>query len=161
MTAAAITNTLLIKGKEGEEVIYRKDVRKGWTRKKTISAYLITNNRVISPEGTELWLNEIDDVVSINNIRDNRGGFTAIGTRGPMRYYMGQTQSKSRGIGDLIFMSANKPDLRWYGMEDPQNLIKLVGSLKKQGALEKQLQKQQRVGAKKGEGQFKSDSLYK
>src|SRR5918994_3416897 len=127
-------NALQIRAKQGEEVIYRKDVTKGFFRKKVISAFLVTNYRVISPNGQQLFFEEIDDIETYNRRTERVANFLAAG---PRTYGSGSTRTgsfamagRSTGtsvvIGDVHFLSVVKHDIIWRQVDDCVGLVRLV-----------------------------------
>jgi hypothetical protein len=102
---ATVTNSLTIGAKVGESISWRRDITKGWIRKKTVSAFIIANYRIISADGQMLWLSEIDDVVAVNTRTEKIGNFNMIGTTGQFRYMVGQHKGSYIQIGDIHVFS--------------------------------------------------------
>ena len=126
-----ITTAEYPKNEEQEQILWRRDITKGWIRKKVVHSDLITNNHVCS--GSQILnLDDIDSAVTLNQQTFYEGTHQSTSVHGGN---MGVRQGRSRGkgtvYGDVIFNSSNNPDLIFAGVIDPKGIVDLVKSLKK------------------------------
>jgi hypothetical protein len=116
---------------EGEEVLFRYDVKEGWIRKKVTFSYILTNRRVIAGRQI-LMLEDISDIVSINQSRQHGGSYHTIGVyHKGLSSRTGRFHGKSMEFGDIVIHSVTGEDQIWHQLSDPDNLVKLMKSLRK------------------------------
>lgn len=121
-----------------EEVIWRLNIEEGLIKKKIAWTYIITNRRVISgPQ--QLLLSDIADVLILNSQRTYEGGHKGHTIRSSLRG-TGMSYSTTIGghrghyvkTGNILFTSPTQHDMTWTNITSPDDIVKLVKSLKKQ-----------------------------
>jgi hypothetical protein len=69
-----------LEDQEGEETLWRHDIKNGWIRERAVYIYFITNRRVVSGSQV-LKLDDVSDYVSVSEERFYGGGVNSVGTR--------------------------------------------------------------------------------
>jgi hypothetical protein len=116
---------------EGEETLWRHDIKKGWIHKRAVYTYLITNKRVVSGSQV-LKLDDVSDCVSVSEERFYGGGVNSVGThtRG-VNARLSSYRGRGRVVGDVIFTSPSSEDIIFRDVPDPDGVVRLFKSLKK------------------------------
>lgn len=87
---------------------------------------MVTNHRVMKelPQSGYLFtllLNQIDSIQVLNQHRDSNMGITGVGVRsGNIRSTQYQGQSRSKNVGDILFISKDHQDFNFVGIQDPK-----------------------------------------
>jgi len=133
----------------GEQVIWSHTVQKGVFSKETAERWLITNMRAIkqfpvtkdNPQEKFLaigWL-DLSDSVVMNQFRKSKGnrvgtfaGVYGTGVFGGTATGISSTTSIS--FGDIIFLRNDREMFRFQGISDPDEVNRLIKTLKKESA---------------------------
>jgi hypothetical protein len=125
---------------EGEQLLWKHEVKKGFIHKETIEAWAITNLRAVKIYSASLEIGAVGlaiaDAVVMNQYRSSTGSRvgTFIGARGSLFAGVGEStySSTSQTYGDLIFFLSGREVLRFQGISDPHGVRRMVETLKKQ-----------------------------
>jgi hypothetical protein len=122
-----------------EQFLFRYDIweSKGWFKgNRSVLAHLVSNYRVgtfnLQQVFTYITLESISDVLVMDSRRESEGahqGFIT-GSRG-FRYYSGRSKGRSVEYGDVVITSPDTDDQTWYNIKAPDDLVKLIKSLRK------------------------------
>lgn len=121
---------------QGEEILFHRTLTKGVFRKKIIEILIVTNRRVIKelPQSNLLFtllLTQIDKIQVLNQYRDSNMGMTGVGVRsGNIRSVQYHGNSRSKNVGDILFLSKDHQDFNFVGIVDPKSLADLIKSAK-------------------------------
>jgi hypothetical protein len=120
-----------LEDQEGDETLWRHDIKKGWIRKRAVYIYSISNRRVVSGSQV-LKLDEVSDYVSVSEERFYGGGVNSVGThsRG-VNARLSSYPGRGRIVADVIFTSPSKEDVIFHDVPDPDGVVRLFKSLKK------------------------------
>lgn len=131
----------------GEQVIWSHNLRKGVFDKEVTEKWLITNMRAIkiypvtkdNPQEKFTavgWLDLSDSVVmnQIHRAKGNRvGAFEGTSRDGVFAGTVGGVSSSvSMSFGDLVFLHNDREVLRFQGISDPNDVNRMVKTLKKE-----------------------------
>jgi hypothetical protein len=99
-----------LEDQEGEETLWRHDIKNGWIRERAVYIYFITNRRVVSGSQV-LKLDDVSDYVSVSEERFYGGGVNSVGThtRG-VNARLSSYPGTGRVVGDVIFTC---PSMEW------------------------------------------------
>jgi hypothetical protein len=103
-------------GELKEEILWHRILQTGIFRKKVSEALLVTDQRVVKelPQSGHLFtllLTQIDDIQVLNQHRSSNMDMNMVGIRsGHMRTGQYYGQSRSKTIGDILFMSKDYQD---------------------------------------------------
>ena len=125
---------------EGEQLLWKHEVKKGFIHKETIETWAITNLRAVKIYSASLEIGAVGlaiaDAVVMNQYRSSTGSRvgTFIGARGTLFAGVGEStySSTSQTYGDLIFFLSGREVLRFQGISDPHGVRRMVETLKKQ-----------------------------
>jgi hypothetical protein len=125
---------------EGEQLLWKHEVKKGFIHKETIETWAITNLRAVKIYSASLEIKAIGlavaDAVVMNQYRSSTGSRvgTFIGARGTLFAGVGEStySSRSQTYGDLVFFLSGREVLRFQVISDPHGVRRMVETLKKQ-----------------------------
>lgn len=107
----------------GEQILWERQLTKGVFKKEVVAVERISNFRV-SVNTSTVGLGVLEDVLVMNAHSVSQGSYVSTG-RG-VRVGMGS--SKSRTVGDVVFMYKGKQHFIFHGIADPHGLVRLVKS---------------------------------
>jgi hypothetical protein len=138
-----------------EQVLWHNEVTEGFFKKKVVETQKITNYRVYQ-NSDYITLSELDDIVIMNahSVSESNPSSISSGTSFPTGF--GSSKSRSKKIGDLVFIYRGTPRIIFKQIEDPQGVARLAKAARKRvivdmkatekinkAQLQEQLQKQQ------------------
>jgi hypothetical protein len=130
------TNKDTVKLEPREEILWWRKLESGWFKKHCTEFLMVTDHRIMkeTPQTNSLYTLRLEDIDSIQVLDVQRSGnfnMNMVGVRGGQlrtgQYY---GQSKSRNVGNILFMSRQYTDIVFTQIVDPSNLAKLVKSAK-------------------------------
>lgn len=135
-----------------EETIWRNEITQGIFKKTVVGIQTLTNYRV-SSDGYETMLQDIDDVVVMNQHRVSQSDHMGTYYGRYARFGVGSSKSRSKTIGDIIFMRQGRQDIVFGQVVDPHGVARLakaarkaiLQALKAEERKEKQLPKERAV----------------
>jgi hypothetical protein len=138
-----------------EQVLWHNEVTEGFFKKKVVETQKITDYRVYQ-NSDYITLSELDDIMIMNahNVSESNSTSMSSGTSFPTGF--GSSKSRSKKIGDLVFIYRGTPRIIFKQIEDPQGVARLAKAARKRviadmkatekinkAQLQEQLQKQQ------------------
>jgi hypothetical protein len=112
-----------------EQVIWSNEVTEGFFKKRVVETQKITNYRIIQ-NSAYVGLALLEDIVVMNQHRVSESNYTSFGgMRGAPR--IGAGKSKSRTVGDLVFIYQGKPHFIFRQINDPQGVSRLAKAARK------------------------------
>lgn len=135
-----------------EETIWRNEITHGIFKKTVVEVQTLTNYRVLR-NGYETMLEDIDDVIVMNQHRVSQSDHMGTYYGRYARFGMGSSKSRSRTVGDIVFMRQGRQDIVFSQVVDPHGVARLakaakkaiIQALKAEERKEKQLQKERTV----------------
>lgn len=115
----------------GEEVLWRNEKTKGIFKKSVLEVQIITNYRIIKND-FGVMLKDIDDITVMNQHRVSQSDYIGASYGRYGRFGMGNTTSRSKTIGDVVFMIDGRPVIVFGQIVDPTGVARLAKSFKKQ-----------------------------
>jgi hypothetical protein len=122
------TNEQTALGKE--ETLWRNQVTEGIFKKRVVEVQTITNYRVLQNDRS-VMLKDIDDVVVMNQHRVSQSQYMGTYSGRYVRFGMGNSESRSKTIGDVVFMDQGKTVMRFNQIADPSGVVRLAKSIRK------------------------------
>jgi Double zinc ribbon len=113
-----------------EETLWRNQVTQGIFKKRVVEVQTITNYRVLRND-KGITFKDIDDVVVMNQHRVSQSNFTGTSYGRYARFGTGSTQSRSKTVGDVVFMRQGRPAVRFNQIADPHGVVRLAKSAKR------------------------------
>lgn len=113
-----------------ERVRWTNEVTEGFFEKRVVEIQRITNYRVYQ-NSTYIALSEIDDIVIMNQHRVSQSGYSLFSSGSGFRTGFGTSKSRSRTIGDLVFIYRGTPRIIFKQIEDPQGVARLAKAARK------------------------------
>lgn len=120
-----------------EEILWSRITQKGIFRKKVSEGLIVTDRRVIKelPMTNQLFtllLTDIDDIQVLNQHRNSNMSMSGYRVRsGNIRSSQYHGNSRSKAIGDILFMSKDHQDFAFNNIVDPKGLADMIKSAKK------------------------------
>jgi hypothetical protein len=112
-----------------ETDIWFHHITEGFFRKKVVQTLKITNRRV-SIGWDDIALDLLDDIVVMNQHRVSESNYTSFGgMRGSPR--IGTGKSKSKNVGDIVFIYQGNPRITFRQIPDPQGVARLAKAARK------------------------------
>jgi len=112
----------------GEQIFWRRDITKGWIRKKTIEIQMVTNKAVrINDDALDLSkIHRIEIADRHSRSIGSHQGYS-FGVKGSgVRMMQGTGQSRSRSYGDLAFFHDDMMVFKLEDVEDASGIKRLV-----------------------------------
>jgi hypothetical protein len=111
----------------GEQILWQRNITKGFWKKKIVEYQLITNMAVRINRGA-LDLQQVDRIEVTNRHSRGRGKGTtySVGGRGGPRVHFSEGESRSRHFGDLVFLSQGQVLFTIPEVEDAAGVKRLV-----------------------------------
>src|SRR5829696_6413204 len=122
------TNEQAALGKE--ETLWRNQVTKGIFKKMVVEVQTITNYRILRND-KGIMFKDIDDMVVTNQHRVSQSNYMGTYYGRYTRFGVGNTQSRSKTIGDVVFMRQGRPVIRFNQIADPHGVVRLAKSVKR------------------------------
>jgi hypothetical protein len=113
-----------------EETLWRNQITQGIFKKKIVEVQTITNYRVLRND-KGITFKDIDDVVVMNQHRISQSNYTGTSYGRYARFGTGSTQSRSKTVGDVVFMRQGRPAVRFNQIADPHGVVRLAKSAKR------------------------------
>jgi hypothetical protein len=115
----------------GEEVLWRNERTKGIFKKTVIEVQIITNYRVIKND-FGIMLKDVDDITIMNQHRVSQSEHMGVYSGRYARFGMGNSTSRSKNIGDVVFMIDGRPIIVFGQIVDPHGVARLAKSCRKE-----------------------------
>jgi ribosomal protein L40E len=115
----------------GEEVLWRNEITKGIFKKTVIEVQVITNYRVIKND-FGIMLKDVNDITIMNQHRVSQSEHMGVYSGRYARFGMGNSTSRSKTIGDVVFMIDGRPIIVFGQIADPHGVARLAKSSRKQ-----------------------------
>jgi hypothetical protein len=138
-----------------ERVLWHNEETEGFFKKSIVETQKITNYRVYQ-NSDYITLSELDDIVIMNQHRVSESNYSSMSSGTGFRTGFGSSKSRSKTIGDLVFIYRGTPRIIFKQIEDPQAVARLAKAARKRviadmkatekinkAQLQEQLQKQQ------------------
>ena len=93
-----------------EETIWRNEITQGIFKKTVVEVQTLTNYRVLRDD-YETMLQDIDDVIVINQHRVSQSDHMGTYYGRYARFGMGSSKSRSKIVGDVVFMRQERQDI--------------------------------------------------
>jgi hypothetical protein len=122
------TNEQTALGKE--EILWKNQLTEGIFKKRVVEVQTITNYRV-EQNGRSVMFKDIDDVVVMNQHRVSQSNYMGTYYGRYTRFGMGNSQSRSKTIGDVVFMNQGRTVMRFNQIADPSGVVRLAKSIRK------------------------------
>lgn len=121
-----------------EQFLFRHDVIDGgiFKRDRSVLVHFVSNYRVGTMDTnqniSQMGLEHISDVLVMDSRRESAGNYSGFssGTRGA-RYHAGGYRSRSIEYGNVVITSAETSEQTWYNVRSPDEVVKLIKSLRK------------------------------
>jgi hypothetical protein len=114
-----------------ERVRWTNEVtEEGFFKKRVVEIQRITNYRVYQ-NSTYISLSELDDIVIMNQHRVSQSDYSLFSSGSGFRTGFGTSKSRSRTIGDLVFIYRGTPRIIFKQIEDPQGVARLAKAARK------------------------------
>jgi hypothetical protein len=113
-----------------EETLWRNQITQGIFKKRVVEVHTITNYRVLRND-KGIMFKDIDDVVVMNQHRVSQSNYMGTSYGRYARFGTGSTQSKSKTVGDVVFMRQGKPVITFSQIADPHGVVRLAKSAKR------------------------------
>jgi len=113
-----------------EETLWRNQVTKGIFKKRVVEVQIITNYRILRND-KGIMFKDIDDVVVMNQHRVSQSNYMGTYYGRYARFGTGNTQSRSKTIGDVVFIRQGRPVIRFNQIADPHGVVRLAKSVKR------------------------------
>lgn len=115
----------------GEVVLWRNEKTKGIFKKSVVELQIITNYRVIQND-FGIMLKDVDDITVMNQHRVSQSDYIGTSYGRYARFGVGNTTSRSKTIGDVVFMIDGRPVIIFGQIVDPNGVARLAKSFRKQ-----------------------------
>jgi hypothetical protein len=138
-----------------EQILWYNEVTEGFFKKSVVETQKITNYRVYQ-NSDYITLSELDDILIMNQHRFSESNYSSMSSGTGFRTGFGSSKSRSKTIGDLVFIYRGTPRIIFKRIEDPQAVARLAKAARKRvivdlkatekinkAQLQEQLQKQQ------------------
>src|SRR5215207_672481 len=122
------TNEQAALGKE--ETLWRNQITEGIFKKRVVEVQTITNYRVLQNDRGVMF-KDVDDVVIMNQHRVSQSNYMGTYYGRYVQFGTGNTQSRSKTIGDVMFMRQGTPVIRFNQIADPHGVARLAKSVKR------------------------------
>jgi len=122
------TNEQAALGKE--ETLWRNELTEGIFKKRVVEVQTITNYRVLRNDRGVMF-KDIDDVVVMNQHRVSQSNYMGTYYGRYVRFGTGNTQSRSKTIGDVVFMRRGVSVIRFNQIADPHGVARLAKSARR------------------------------
>ena len=113
-----------------ENVLWYNEVTEGFFNKSVVETQKITNYRVYQ-NSAYIALSELDDIVIMNEHRVSQSDYSSFS---PGREYstgFGSSKSRSKTIGDLVFICRGTPRIIFKQIPYPQGIARLAKAARK------------------------------
>jgi hypothetical protein len=113
-----------------EETLWRNQITQGILKKRVVEVQTITNYRVLRNDKGVMF-KDIDDVVVMNQHRVSQSNYMGTYYGRYIRFGTGSTQSRSKTVGDVVFMRQGTPIIRFNQIADPHGVVRLAKSVRR------------------------------
>jgi hypothetical protein len=107
-----------------EYVLWHNEVTEGFFNKSVVETQKITNYRVYQ-NSAYLALSELDDIVIMNQNRVSQSDYSSFSSVRDYSTGFGTSKSRSKTIGDLVFIYRGTPRIIFKQIPDPQGYCKV------------------------------------
>jgi hypothetical protein len=114
-----------------EKTIWHNEITKGIFKKQVVDTQGITNYRVIH-NNSQILLKDVDDIVVMNQHRVSQSSYMGTSTGRYARFGYGSSTSKGISVGDVVFMYQGRPYIIFKQIADPNGVVRLAKSARKQ-----------------------------
>ncbi len=112
-----------------KKVIWSNQVTEGFFQKRVVETQMITNYRIVQ-NSAYVGLGLLEDVVVMNQRRESQSNYTSVGG-GRYTPRIGSGTSKSRTVGDIVFIYQGEPFIIFRQIYDPQGVARLAKAARK------------------------------
>lgn len=113
-----------------EEILWRNQITQGILKKRVVEVQTISNYRVLRNDKGVMF-KDIDDVVVMNQHRVSQSNYMGTYYGRYVRFGTGSTQSRSKTVGDVVFMRQGTPVIRFNQIADPHGVVRLAKAVKR------------------------------
>jgi hypothetical protein len=114
-----------------ERIVWHNELTKGFFHKEVVETQRISNYRVIQ-NNSQISLKDIDDIVVMNQRRISQSSYMGTYTGRYTRFGYGTSSSTGISVGDVIFMYQGRPAIIFRQITDPNGVVRLAKSARKQ-----------------------------
>ena len=113
-----------------EYVLWHNEVTEGYFNKSVVETQKITTYRVYQ-NSAYIALSELDDIVIMNEHRVSQSDYSSFSSRRDYHTEFGTSKSRSKTIGDLVFIYRGTPRIIFKHIPYPQGIARLAMAARK------------------------------
>lgn len=113
-----------------EQSIWHNEIMTGIIHRKVAETQTITNYRVLRND-FGVFLKDLDDIVVMNQQRISQSQYSGISSGRYNRVGFGNSNSKSKTVGDVVFIYQGRPCIIFSQISDPYGVARLAKASRK------------------------------
>lgn len=113
-----------------ERVLWHNEVTEGLFKKRIVEIQKITNYRVYQ-NSDYITLSELDDILIVNHYRVSQSDYSSFSSGTGFSTEFGTSKSRSKTVGDLVFIYRGTPRIIFKQIPDPQGTARLAKAARK------------------------------